>query len=490
MLVPMTKVRILGRRDEVERVVEQLHRLGLVELADARSSERRRRAGRPARPVRRAANSSASSPGRWKRCWAIARRTPEPRAPTASRRPTRTRCAPSWIASRRRSRPWTGAWTLLRDEAVLLPGYLEPLRRLLPLVPDSPTSTTRSCACCAWIPPRSSSTRTTERSSRRSATSSRRSWGPASSWSGRASRTGRSDVWSSIRTTTTRRSAGLLGRVQVRHAALPEAFERVSLRAAVEAMEHRLAELPASRRGRRRRARGAVAPASRPPAASAPSDRRTSSSAWTRSSGWERPSARSSPSAGCRATSWRGCGARSRPASAPPSSSRTWPRLPRDPEAPLLMRNSRLARPFEPLARFLELPRPGSVDPTLLLALFFPLMFGAMVGDVGYGVAAARARVPRPPVGRHAHAGARRRDPDPADGRGVGDRLRRPVRRALRRPRQPAVRRRLGAVAIPARRRGARTAAAVRRGDRRGPCRARPRAGRLAEPSASASIES
>ena len=50
------------------------------------------------------------------------------------------------------------------------------------------------------------------------------------------------------------------------------------------------------------------------------------------------------------------------------------------------MRNSRVARPFEPLARFLELPRPGSVDPTLLLALFFPLMFGAMVGDVGYGV--------------------------------------------------------------------------------------------------------
>ncbi len=59
----------------------------------------------------------------------------------------------------------------------------------------------------------------------------------------------------------------------------------------------------------------------------------------------------------------------------------------RDPEMPLLMHNSRLARPFEPLARFLELPRPGSVDPTVLLALFFPLMFGAMVGDVGYGVA-------------------------------------------------------------------------------------------------------
>ena len=58
---------------------------------------------------------------------------------------------------------------------------------------------------------------------------------------------------------------------------------------------------------------------------------------------------------------------------------------PRDPQAPLLMRNSALARPFEPLVRFLDLPRAGSFDPTFLTALFLPLMFGAMVGDVGYG---------------------------------------------------------------------------------------------------------
>ena len=37
---------------------------------------------------------------------------------------------------------------------------------------------------------------------------------------------------------------------------------------------------------------------------------------------------------------------------------------PRDPQAPLLMRNSSLARPFEPLVRFLDLPRAGSFDPT------------------------------------------------------------------------------------------------------------------------------
>ena len=58
---------------------------------------------------------------------------------------------------------------------------------------------------------------------------------------------------------------------------------------------------------------------------------------------------------------------------------------PRDPEAPLLMHNSRVARPFEPLVRFLDLPRAGSFDPTLVTTLFLPLMLGVMVGDVGYG---------------------------------------------------------------------------------------------------------
>ena len=59
---------------------------------------------------------------------------------------------------------------------------------------------------------------------------------------------------------------------------------------------------------------------------------------------------------------------------------------PRAEEAPVIMHNPRLARPFEFLVRFLDLPRSGSFDPTLLVALFLPLMFGAMVGDVGYGV--------------------------------------------------------------------------------------------------------
>ena len=54
-------------------------------------------------------------------------------------------------------------------------------------------------------------------------------------------------------------------------------------------------------------------------------------------------------------------------------------------EPPVLMRNRKLARPFEFLVRFLDLPRAGSLDPTMLMALFLPVMVGVMVGDVVYG---------------------------------------------------------------------------------------------------------
>ena len=57
-----------------------------------------------------------------------------------------------------------------------------------------------------------------------------------------------------------------------------------------------------------------------------------------------------------------------------------------DPQAPVLLHNRRLARPFESLVRFLELPRTGAADPTFLMAIFLPVMFGAMVGDIGYGI--------------------------------------------------------------------------------------------------------
>jgi V/A-type H+/Na+-transporting ATPase subunit I len=58
---------------------------------------------------------------------------------------------------------------------------------------------------------------------------------------------------------------------------------------------------------------------------------------------------------------------------------------PRADDTPVLMRQRRQARPFGLLTRFLDTPRAAGLDPTGLMALFLPLMFGVMVGDVVYG---------------------------------------------------------------------------------------------------------
>ncbi len=54
-------------------------------------------------------------------------------------------------------------------------------------------------------------------------------------------------------------------------------------------------------------------------------------------------------------------------------------------EAPVVLHNPRLFRPFQLLVGMLPLPRYGSIDPTPFVAIFFPMFFGLMVGDIGYG---------------------------------------------------------------------------------------------------------
>lgn len=64
--------------------------------------------------------------------------------------------------------------------------------------------------------------------------------------------------------------------------------------------------------------------------------------------------------------------------------------LPLSPEeerrAPVMFDNPALIQPFEPLVGLLALPRYGSFDPTPLMFLFFPIFFGMMLGDIAYGV--------------------------------------------------------------------------------------------------------
>jgi V/A-type H+-transporting ATPase subunit I len=54
--------------------------------------------------------------------------------------------------------------------------------------------------------------------------------------------------------------------------------------------------------------------------------------------------------------------------------------------APTLYANPRIVRPFEFLMKLVKPPKYHEIDPSPLLALFFPLFFGIMVGDIGYGL--------------------------------------------------------------------------------------------------------
>jgi V/A-type H+-transporting ATPase subunit I len=55
-------------------------------------------------------------------------------------------------------------------------------------------------------------------------------------------------------------------------------------------------------------------------------------------------------------------------------------------DAPVVLRNPRLLRPFEVVMRLLPLPRYGTIDPTPFVAVFFPAFFGLILGDIGYGI--------------------------------------------------------------------------------------------------------
>jgi V/A-type H+/Na+-transporting ATPase subunit I len=76
-------------------------------------------------------------------------------------------------------------------------------------------------------------------------------------------------------------------------------------------------------------------------------------------------------------------------------------------DAPVVLQNPRIFRPFERLLALLPLPRYGSLDPTPFMAVFFPLLFGVMLGDVGYALLIAGIAWW---LRRGANAGSMRRD--------------------------------------------------------------------------------
>ena len=55
-------------------------------------------------------------------------------------------------------------------------------------------------------------------------------------------------------------------------------------------------------------------------------------------------------------------------------------------EAPSAMKNPAAVKPFEFIYLLIKPPKYGHLDPTFLVAIFFPLLFGFMLGDMGYGL--------------------------------------------------------------------------------------------------------
>ncbi len=60
-------------------------------------------------------------------------------------------------------------------------------------------------------------------------------------------------------------------------------------------------------------------------------------------------------------------------------------------KAPLLLANPLWARPFEIFSRAVGMPSRNEADPSMLLAIAVPLMFGYMFGDIGQGLVIAAA---------------------------------------------------------------------------------------------------
>ena len=55
-------------------------------------------------------------------------------------------------------------------------------------------------------------------------------------------------------------------------------------------------------------------------------------------------------------------------------------------DVPTMLDNPRIIKPFELFIDIFSVPKYGTIDPTPILAIFFPTFFGLIVGDIGYGL--------------------------------------------------------------------------------------------------------
>jgi V/A-type H+-transporting ATPase subunit I len=381
VLVAMTKVQIVGRKREVEPILGRLYALGLLELesaldepalglapfpGDDERAERGREQGLLLARLDGLLSLSGDVPS------AIPATDAASSADLARELQTLTPLV----------EPLVSQIEALRTESAVLPRYIEPLHRLLPLVPElaeldeTEIEALQLQAIALVLNTGDESIVDVLREALRADLGDR--------FVLVAARVD-SDAIGCVLVTPRSAAQGVqdvLGRERVRQLPLPTRYENLSFRGAVEAMEARLREIPAELEQAEEKLHDLL----RPRAAAWRSARTrlvgemeqleaVAQAGVTERAfvivGWT-PSERVPE---LREELERAAGGELALEELPSS----------DVEPPVLMRNRSLARPFEFLVRFLDLPRSGTLDPTMLMALFLPVMVGVMVGDLVYG---------------------------------------------------------------------------------------------------------
>ncbi len=57
-----------------------------------------------------------------------------------------------------------------------------------------------------------------------------------------------------------------------------------------------------------------------------------------------------------------------------------------DPDVPIILENNAIVEPFESVVETYALPKYNEIDPSLLVAIFYTIFTGFMIGDLGYGL--------------------------------------------------------------------------------------------------------
>lgn len=57
-----------------------------------------------------------------------------------------------------------------------------------------------------------------------------------------------------------------------------------------------------------------------------------------------------------------------------------------DPKVPIILDNNKVVEPFESIVETYALPQYSEIDPSLLVAIFYTIFTGFMIGDLGYGL--------------------------------------------------------------------------------------------------------